>query len=670
MANNNQSKYEPKKLTQKELEEKEAKKERIVKLSLKIFAIVALVAIVAGIVIGIVVSVNRNKSTTFNYLEEDLKKYISVDLTKLRDFAVENKADPVTDATVRNELLKLLNTYKPSDALGEGKRYNNKPVAPGDDAYIFYRGYTLDEDGNKIDFTGGSNLAPNENDSNITADYYELYSKNFNEYKNYIKSLTIGSGSFIAGFELGIVDAFYSESGEYKGKLPSDFQKYLGYVETEKTVVEDGDYITISFTKHNKTTGTTDDKLTLVSIDLSNKEKLDETYGLDGFADKFIGATKGADLGTITGATLNDESIEYRDVKVSMIHNRTTSTDLIELSYLEDGSNDRKTVTVDLSNTNLDETYGAGFRAFLTRKPIAQEIGDFIKKGEGDETDTLYSKVIVERVFHFEEGKEPLTISVKFPGTYGSEELAGKEAKFDVYIIGVKKYYDVENDGFPLFDDDFVTNELKAKAEDVADYEGDGIAEKYIAKIRAELEEEYEVSVNDLIEAELWNVLKEASTVKKYPESEIDYYYNMYYAQLYQQYQQYQQYYGSSYTFDMFAEAQGISTKDKSWQVYLAEQAERTVGEKLAFYYVAKEEKLLPDEATLEVLSKEFYDESFADFLDNYSYNSENDENQEKYNQYKEEFEAQYTEEAIRESAQFKYAMEKLYGYAKLNPER
>ncbi len=664
MANNNQpkkvAKYEPKKLSKQELEAKEAKKEKIVKLSIKIFAIVALVALVAGIVIGIVVSVN-NKKTSFNYLEENLSKYITVDIDKIVDgYEFKNTVDKVSDLMVRNEILKLLNTFKPEDPIGNMK-YGNKPVAPGDDAYIFYRGYTVDNDGNKVDFAGGSNLLPNKNNSNITSEYYELYSKNFEMYKNYISPLTIGSGSFVTGFETGIVDAFYNENGEWKNTTPSSFQKYLGYVHEEKTVVEAGDYITVKWTQVDIESGNKTENT--VNFDLAD-EKLDETYGLTGFASKFVNAKVNVKIGDITGVKLEGKSISYTDVTVTKVYKKTTDSDLIEVSYTSVGATDETIIMVDLANTNLDDIYGAGFRAALIGKPVGIGIGNVVTRMEGESTDTVYSKVRVTKVLKFEQDKAPLTISVTFPSNYGSTELAGKEAKFDVYVFYVKKYYDVENDGYPKFDDEFITKEMNVKAETLADYNGETLAEKYEAKIRAELEADYTESVNELKEARLWEVLKEATKVKKLPSIEVDYYYDLYYSQLYSQYQQYQQYYGSAYTFDMFVKAQGIADDKTTWQDALTKRAEETVIEKLSFYYVAREENLIPTGEKLQTLCQEFRDEMFAQYLEDNKYNAEDDEDHKEFDSLKAEFDEMYTDDVVIENAQFKYAIEKLYAYA------
>ena len=676
MANNKQPKkevkYEPKKYTKTELLSREAKKEQIINLSIRIFAIVALVAIVAGIIIGIIVRTDR-KTTDFDYVKEDLSKYISVDIDKFKsEFKITNNVDDVTDETVRNQVLQILNTYKPSAAVGNGTRYNKAPVAPGDVAYIFYRGYTVDEDGNKLDFTGGSNLSPNANDSNISAEYLELYNKNFGMYQEYVSPLTIGSGNFIAGFELGIVDAFYSADGVWNGKIPSSFQQYDGYIQTNKTVVEEGDYIAISYVKRNNTTSVTNTNRTTVTIDLGKADEVDKTYGLEGFASKFIGAKVGEQFAEdIIGAVVNEESVEYREVKVEKIYNRTTDTDLIEVSYTTIGSETTTTIMVDLSNTNLDKTYGSGFRNFLLGQPIGTGIGNHIARIEGQETDTLYSKVVINRVYSFSGESEPLTISVKFPSNYGSKDLAGKEAKFDVYIFGVKRYYDIKNvaddaveENFPILTDEFITNEIKVTEQTLADYEGNSITEKYLAKIKADLKATYTDSVNEIKAEKLWEVVKAAATVKKLPQIEVDYYFNLYYAQLYSDYQQYQSYYGDSYTFEMFTQAQGLSTSTTTWQQYLTKQAENTVTEKLAFYYIAKAENLLPDAETQAALCVQFREEMFEQFLQQYGYIESNDTTGETLKEFQAEFNRQYTDGVVIENVQFEYAIEKLYAYA------
>ena len=668
MANKTQpkkvKKYEPKKYTKQELEAMEAKKEKIIKLSIKIFAIVALVAVVAGIVIGVVVSVQK-KTTTFNYMEEDLSKYITVDMDKLSDgFDVKNSTvDAVTEETLRNEILKLLNMYKP-EAL-DNMRYPNVPVVPGDSVELFYRGYTVDDDGNKYDFVGGSNLLPIASDSNLTDDKYQLYSTSFADYKNYVSltPLVIGSGNFIAGFELGIVDAFYSKDGVWNEKDISSFQKYLGYEENNKTVVEAGDYISISYTKH--TDGS--DVIVTENIDLASTE-LDGKLGLTGAASYFVGKKVNEEF-TIVGAILDGAAVQYQNVKVTKVYNKTTNADLIELTYYANGTTTKTTVMVDLANTNLDKTYGAGFRALLINQPVGTVIKDnFRAKIEGSDTDQLYSDIQITRVLKFDD-KAPLTISVKFPSNYGSTELAGKEAKFDIYAYFVTKYYDVENDGFPTLDDDFVTNEMKVKEEEVAEYEGASISEKYKAKIMANLTDEYNEKINELIQTRLWEVLREISTVKKLPKIDVQYYYDMYYTQLYSQYQQYQQYYGTAYTFEMFAEAQGLKTSTTTWQDALTKQAEQTVTEKLAFYYIIKEKNLIPDAQTEAALCQEFRDENLEAYLESSGYIEEDDEDGSIYASLKEEFDSMYTDAIVLENVQFEYAVEKLYAYANVISE-
>ena len=135
------------KLSQKQKQEKEAGRAKVTKISLLVFAILALVGIIVSIVLGFI-SHNAKKPVAFNYMTEDISKYLTIDKDKYTSFDVEVNLEEVTDQGIRNEILTLLNLNKPKDPAYDGKYNSNRALMPGDEVYMFYRGYVVDGDGN------------------------------------------------------------------------------------------------------------------------------------------------------------------------------------------------------------------------------------------------------------------------------------------------------------------------------------------------------------------------------------------------------------------------------------------------------------------------------------------------------------------------------------------
>ena len=115
----------------------------------------------------------------FNYEKRDLSKFISVPEELYNSFDVTVNIPEITDFDVEEEVVKLLYSKRITP---EGRIFSSKNVtiSAGDVAYIYFRGYTL-EDGVKAYFDGGCNF-----DGTYT-------------------TLEIGKGDFIPGFESGLI---------------------------------------------------------------------------------------------------------------------------------------------------------------------------------------------------------------------------------------------------------------------------------------------------------------------------------------------------------------------------------------------------------------------------------------------------------------------------------
>ena len=84
---------------------KEAKKRNGTEIFLIVFAIIAVVGIVASIIIGAISSKNKNK--TIDYLNDDLSKYVTIS-DDYKKFTVDVTTDPIEDIDIEHEILKAL----------------------------------------------------------------------------------------------------------------------------------------------------------------------------------------------------------------------------------------------------------------------------------------------------------------------------------------------------------------------------------------------------------------------------------------------------------------------------------------------------------------------------------------------------------------------------------
>ena len=524
------------------------------KIFLMVFAIVALLGIVAAIVFGIV---NANSKKRIDYTKVNLKKYITISADDYKNFDVLVNLDRLVDengndtaALERSIISAIYKLQYDNRKATDGKEKFGETVKVGDTVNIYYYGYTLDDDGKKVPFSNGSNLS-----GSVTA-------------------LGIGSGNFIPGFEAALV-----------GKNMNDYRTM-----TKRTtgVVNDGNLITITYTVVRFENGSAEMNQT-ATIDLS--EDVDAVWG-NGFKDFVLGATVG------------------------------------------------ETITGDL---------------------VVNRVGD-----DGVTRSDVYSNIKVSNVVEFSEG-ETLTIDATFPRPYtNNPELEGKDVKFDVYIESSILY------NTPAFDETFITETLKVTAEDLADYEGANLVEKYTARIRADLLKAHEDKLNAAIEEAMWAHFLDVVEIKtkwftgekKLPEAEVKYFYAQQLADVNSYYETYSSYYTK------FADAACDYlqiAKGSDWQAALQQYAEQSVVEKLIFYYIAREEALMPDSATADKLYNEMLQEMTDAYLEQAGVNKTDytdEEYAEKEEYYRNLILENYGPSYITESVLYKYVIEAMRGYA------
>lgn len=173
----------------------------------------------------------------------------------------------------------------------------------------------------------------------------------------------------------------------------------------------------------------------------------------------------------------------------------------------------------------------------------------------------------------FEEGLygatigKPVTLDLKFPDPYeNNEELSGRDVTFEVTVLSkdVKKV--------PEFNEEFVKEN--------SDYD---TVEEYRSAVGKELEQqEYDDQLNTIKE-NLYMRLVDETEVKKYPEKEVD----DYFEELDEYY-----HYGAETSgyedWDAFLEAQSMTQEDYEEQIRL--YAEEYVKQEMVIYLFAQEE--------------------------------------------------------------------------------
>ena len=317
-------------------------------------AVILVTVVVSAIFFGISVSEKNNKE--FNYMKEDLTKYIALgDYTNL---TVSPEYSKIRDVDIKDGILDLVAGEK-NYSSGEDAYYDESTVINvGDVVNLYYRGYVLEEDGTPKYLDSMSNL--------IGSTYSTM--------KAY--SLSIGGDTFVSGFSLAL-------DGATVGQYPK-METTRGDVEVTDSMIAFVTYtrypITTNKYSHVETQGSVETK-TSVLVDLTlGQEKIDATYGA-GFYNYLVGKAEDTEteaVDAISAAKANGENV--------------------------------------ISNTTV------GFRT------------------TADGVDYKYTKIAVEYTMaaNYYENYQPIV--VEFPASYGTKDLAGKTAYFQIIIESVKEY--------------------------------------------------------------------------------------------------------------------------------------------------------------------------------------------------------------------------------------
>ncbi len=500
------------------------------------------VALVAGLIIGLV-ACNANKEV--DYINDDLSKYVYISEDDYKNFPVTSPLLTVDESDVRVEINKLLVKNKSKEALynGASVRPESYTIKIGDVVNIRYRAYTTDENGITSELAGTSNFT-----------------------KESPTALEIGSGTFIKGFEEGLIGKKLHEKS----------------LEIAKTgTVKRRDVVYISYS----------------------------AFLPDG-----------------TPTTVSNVRIDTRD------------------------------------QASVDKTFGAGFTDFLIGKVIGDKGVTQTFRVEGETVDTVYYEMKIDYVVRSAE--KPYLLDVQFPVDYKEASLRGVKATFEVYASTAVIYKST-----PEWSDSFVSETLKETFETLSAYEGETLTEKYENKILAELNAAKEEANKTLIQEDMFRHYLSKAKVKKLPKAEVKKKYDQYIAQAKQLYDLY---YVLSYeSFDEFANEYFPHSANQSWQDAVTAAAESAVTETLVFFYIIREENIIPSAEEYELI----YNESLKEYKEYYvndKYKSEIDacETEEEKPAKILEIESRvlkdYGEQYFRELTYYKYGMERILVFADL----
>ena len=192
--------------------------------------------------------------------------------------------------------------------------------------------------------------------------------------------------------------------------------------------------------------------------------------------------------------------------------------------------------------------------------------------------------------------ENPIVVETFFPENYQSAELAGKTAYF---IVTVEKL--VEHDA-PELDDTFVGETLKMTEDDLAEFKGETISEKYRSYVRETILEENGLDVESLIMEAFWKSVMEGAVVKKYPEKQVEEGYEA----LIKELEYYYSYYSAYYKYDEFMCLYVGLDVGSDWKTFVRDIAKDQVKQQLIFYHIMNVEGFKPEGEKYEQLFDEY----------------------------------------------------------------
>ena len=353
--------------------------------------------------------------------------------------------------------------------------------------------------------------------------------------------------------------------------------------------------------------------------------------------------------------------------KFSEITDRAVAEgDFVKITYSKVTPNtqqERVTEYISVKTEDCDPIYGEGFASFIIGKSLG-EVEGYFTVTEEDGTKSSYLGVSIDKIYDV--GDNPLTVETRTSVNEENEELAGITIYYDVYIELIKL---LENT--PVLDSMFIMEKLKMSPSELEKYEGEGVDEKFRSYVVKKLEDAREDELADVIEDAMWDHYHKVTKVKRLPEGEVLDYYNDYVAELTSRYNAAADNYNSIEEYAMLD--LGLE-RDENWLDYMRNLAERSVTEKIIFYYIIKEQKIAPTKSEYDELYAQTLEETLQSILTQVGCTPDGYATEEEYKEavesYRKSMMNAYGEDYFEEVVIYLHAIEKLRSYANVIYDR
>ena len=232
-----------------------------------------------------------SRDAGFDYIKADLTKYIEF-TDDYKNFTINVDIAKPHDIDVDVAILNMIYADRDATPKYDGAVVTSPiTITAGDEVRIWYRGYLIGDDGEKIVVPGMSNFG---NDAAYT--------------------LGIGSNGFIPGFEynlVGVNTAGYSKFVKItEGAISENQVAYISYTRT---------------TGENKT-----DKISESNSRVVLSEDIDSTFGA-GFKEKILGLKVGEKIDLV--AKVGEKQYNYTDLTVSFVTECETNPIVVETYF-------------------------------------------------------------------------------------------------------------------------------------------------------------------------------------------------------------------------------------------------------------------------------------------------------------------------------------------------
>ena len=178
--------------------------------------------------------------------------------------------------------------------------------------------------------------------------------------------------------------------------------------------------------------------------------------------------------------------------------------------------------------------------------------------------------------------ENPYELHVTFPEGYQSTDLAGKDAIFLIYMPYSVQY------SLPEYNESFIKDTLKFEAK------GDDVIAEHRQYVKDLITPEAEYYAKQQTVSNIWEELLEKAEVIKYPDGEIEHYYNSYIKQYETEMEYFTKYYG--YTFkdldDFVIKYLGLA-EGTDWKEETRVTSELDTKQNLIFHAIAQKEGIV-----------------------------------------------------------------------------